>query len=321
MKKNFSYSRAFSLLELSFSIVIISIIFIGIASGTKIIKSLRLKSAQNLTQNSPVNTIDGLILWLEPTMPDSFIASQAKDGTQLTSWYDRNPQANNKYYANAGTGVTYKEQSEIYSLPSVKFNAASTSVKFNLSTTTSSSGNTRILTPYNAFTFFAVAKLDPAYSGTLALFCNGSSGGWGYAVSGSAAAGGTRQLYFPGSGTTSVSVTTANATSNPEIISATYANNSLSSSITSVGSVRLFTNGVGSAGNGDDGSSETLTASSSVIVRLPVGTGFFIGSDLNSDMWNGYISELIVFNRALSDGERRSVEKYLAQKYGIKIKF
>ena len=34
---------------------------------------------------------------------------------------------------------------------------------------------------------------------------------------------------------------------------------------------------------------------------------------------NAYISEVIVFNRALNETEKKSVEDYLSQKWGIKL--
>jgi prepilin-type N-terminal cleavage/methylation domain-containing protein len=311
MTKNllkFNRSKAFSLLELSFVLVIISVIFAGISNGSKIIKSLRLKSAQNLTQNSPVNTINGLVLWLEPTLRDSFISTQAKDGSQLTQWNDINPQATAKYYAvaSASPGITYKSESEIYSLPTVSFSGLSSSY-FTISTSTSASNNSAIVTPYNAFTFFIVAKLDNSYSSSAAIFLNGdNSSGWGYLVSGSSSSGGTRQLNFPGA--TNNNAASVNATSNAEIISATYQSAAIDENGSS-GTLKLFTNGA----------EETLTTSSAVSVKTPATSTFYIGNNSNNEAWNGYISELIIFNRALNDSERSLVEKYLAQKYNIKI--
>ena len=38
-----------------------------------------------------------------------------------------------------------------------------------------------------------------------------------------------------------------------------------------------------------------------------------------SEFWDGDLAEFIVYSRALSDGERKQVEQYLAKKYGIAI--
>jgi hypothetical protein len=46
--------------------------------------------------------------------------------------------------------------------------------------------------------------------------------------------------------------------------------------------------------------------------------GFAIGCySASSRFFNGYISEVIMFDRALSDDERVTVEKYLSKKYSI----
>jgi hypothetical protein len=62
----------------------------------------------------------------------------------------------------------------------------------------------------------------------------------------------------------------------------------------------------------------------SALDRAPVkhGSGlktFFIGGTGTAfnEPWNGDVAEMIVYNRALSDSERTSVEDYLAGKYGI----
>jgi hypothetical protein len=35
--------------------------------------------------------------------------------------------------------------------------------------------------------------------------------------------------------------------------------------------------------------------------------------------FNGYLSEIIIFDRALNSEERKSIEQYLSRKYSIKI--
>ncbi|HEY6875593.1 MAG TPA: hypothetical protein VI384_04465 [Candidatus Dormibacteraeota bacterium] len=49
-------------------------------------------------------------------------------------------------------------------------------------------------------------------------------------------------------------------------------------------------------------------------------TGFVIGNFLvNSTLWNGYIAEVLCFNRELSPAEARAVRAYLAAKYSIGV--
>lgn len=82
--------RAFSLIELSIVILIIGILIAGVTQGGRIVTQMRLASAKSLTISSPVTSISGLTLWLEPTLEESFIDSEAQDGVGLTNWNDIN---------------------------------------------------------------------------------------------------------------------------------------------------------------------------------------------------------------------------------------
>lgn len=307
MKKKFRKKlRAFSLIELSVVILIIGILVAGAAGGAKMINVFRLQTAQNLTLSSPVITTKGLVLWLESSMPESFLSAETEDGAQLTRWLDRNPQVSTKLLATttASSGITLKAKSNIYSLPAVYFNGSSAAV-FTLSNGTS---NVVISTPNSAYTFFIVAKLnDDLASNVKTVFANGSTEGWGYGVSGTQN-NRSRNLIFAGS--SDVTSATANATTKPEIISATYAGGAN-------GSLQLFTNGTGNAGSGAAGTSETLS-SSSATAKTPV-TAFYIGNKSSAAAWSGEVSEIIIFNRVLSKKERNQIELYLGQKYNIKV--
>ena len=59
----------------------------------------------------------------------------------------------------------------------------------------------------------------------------------------------------------------------------------------------------------------------SVMISSPTG-GFYIGSKDSSgslDNWKGFISEVIVFDKKLSDEDRKAIEKYLGTKYNIGV--
>ena len=53
--------------------------------------------------------------------------------------------------------------------------------------------------------------------------------------------------------------------------------------------------------------------------RPNLNNGLNIGYHNNADYLEGYISEIIIFDRALKKEERISVQNYLAKKWGIKI--
>jgi type II secretory pathway pseudopilin PulG len=66
---------AFSLIELSIVVLIIGILIAGITQGSRLIQQSKIKTAQNQTTNSPVNSIPDLNLWLETTLDGSVISA------------------------------------------------------------------------------------------------------------------------------------------------------------------------------------------------------------------------------------------------------
>ena len=100
MKKQ---NKAVSLIELSIVVLVIGILIAGVIQGSRMLVDSRLKSARALTRSSPVAGIKDLALWLETTSAESFLSSQAENGTQLTLWNDINPQVRNPFFARWGS--------------------------------------------------------------------------------------------------------------------------------------------------------------------------------------------------------------------------
>jgi prepilin-type N-terminal cleavage/methylation domain-containing protein len=306
VKKQKAQRLAFSLIELSIVILIIGILIAGVTQASRLVTQSRIKTAQTLTQSSYVSSVRGLLLWLETTMDDSFLASQTEDGTQITQWNDRNPQSSSKYFAlkNASSQVTYKI-SGINGLPTISFDGTTGANTFlNLSTTTSLANVTTIPTTNYSFTFFAVIQLDKtvtlADSNLRIVFMNGSgnTGGWGYLRDGLGLEN-KRTIFF--SGVAAVHTTTATFTNNPEVVSSTYVGNN--------GAIFMYTNGVAE------------TTDSPIGAISPLVENLYIGADnpTGARPWKGFISELIIFDGALKTADRKEIEKYLGRKYGIKV--
>lgn len=95
--------NAFSIIEISVVLLIVSVMVAGVATGRSIITKSRLANAQSLTQESIVNDMnDDLIAWYETSLESSFIASEIKtDGFYISKWKDSNQNALNKNDANA----------------------------------------------------------------------------------------------------------------------------------------------------------------------------------------------------------------------------
>ena len=88
--------KAFSLIELSIVILIIGILVAGVTQSSRLINMMKLQSTRSLTMASPVSSISNLVLWYEPTLEQSFDSSEASDATEVTTWYDINPQSSSK---------------------------------------------------------------------------------------------------------------------------------------------------------------------------------------------------------------------------------
>lgn len=82
--------KAFSIAEIGVILLIISILFAAITEGTNLYRKSKLASARNLTQNSPVNYLEGLTLWIESTSKDSFDDETPGNNDAIQNWHNIN---------------------------------------------------------------------------------------------------------------------------------------------------------------------------------------------------------------------------------------
>ena len=75
--------KAYSLIEIALVIIVISIIIAGSLNGVEMIKKARLTSAQTLTQQAIIPNIKGLLIWLETSLPQSFLESERDNGLKI----------------------------------------------------------------------------------------------------------------------------------------------------------------------------------------------------------------------------------------------
>ncbi len=180
----------------------------------------RLKSARALTSSSPVAGIKDLALWLETTSAESFLSSQAENGTQLTLWNDINPQVRNPFFARktASASAKYVENSPVGGLPAVYLDGA-VSGQFLLSTSSSSAVATAVPTQ-NDFTFFVVSRTDfSKISGWAYIMDNGVDGSNGFSYS--VFTSGKKSITVWSSADTDTAASVTPVT--PEVVSYTYA--------------------------------------------------------------------------------------------------
>lgn len=288
MNKNFS-KKAFSLIELSLVILIIGVLIVAIAQGSRLVAKSKLNGARALTQTSPVNDIENVSFWIESTSEESFSPAQRVDSQNIDTWNDLNTQATKKKNFARTTNdnkVLYKE-SGINSIPSVYFNGTTSSASSVLNIPV-------IITPSNKFTIFMVAQcLNLTTASGETVFYNGNSGanGYGYLMLSS---NNSRSALF-GNIAYNISSTSKQSTA-PEIIM-------LNSDGTSV---TLEINGI----------SQNIGAPSAGYYT-PSGV-VSVGNTINGDApWNGYISEVIFFENSISSREKKDVRSYLGKKYNI----
>lgn len=284
MRKNL----AFTLVELSVVLAVIAILVTGVIQGAAMVKSSRLSTARSLTAKSIVPEIDGLIAWYETTSARSFESTKYFNGATTGAWYDSNPASipsqRNTLSRAASSAVTYRLDG-IGQLPSVSFSGSSS----NLSLSSFFQGGT------NLATIFIVFKPNAAISGTRTLLD-------GFATTFSTSITSTAVTLNAGSAASTGTTTNGASFSNRySYIAAIYFNDS--SSAVYLNNIITRTGGA----NINPTSTNSLN-------------GLYVGSTrANAANFNGFISEVIIYNRPLSISERRGVFKYLSNKYQITV--
>ena len=79
--KKAQLKKAFSLIELSVVVLIIGILIAGITAGSRLVRNSKLASAAQFTKSSDINSIPDLVLWLEPTQENSFATTSSNTDT------------------------------------------------------------------------------------------------------------------------------------------------------------------------------------------------------------------------------------------------
>ncbi len=319
-------STAFSLIELSIVILIVGIIIAGITQSSRLVRQSKLKSAQNLTQSSPVSSMRSISLWLETTQEASFPAA-LDDEASVVQWNDINPQTQSRFYAVPASGITGSGSSNIVydldgvnGLPSIKFNGtAGTTGILTLSTSSTTLTKAPVITTSdpnaaNAFTAFMVYRLDDTATGAdYTVLYNGTSGtnGWGYYRDNAATNARTAVI---GSGTP-YKVASSTLATTQEIATITYSGFNAGSATPGTKTTNLYING----GTNFTGTTGVNATGSTTAVTSPTTEMYIGGMTASTKPWKGYISEVIIFDSVLKTQDLRDVASYLSKKYNIPL--
>lgn len=281
MPNKSTLKKAFSLIELSIVILIIGILVAGVTQSSRLVRQFRLKTAQALTQNSPVASIKDLVMWFEASSATSIVEAEAEDGLPVSTWYDINPQSITKYNVTQATANKRPLYSEnvINGAPALKFDGTNDSL---------------ILSPEYTLninqTSIVVFKPSTATENGMILSTTSNSGG--------------RYQIIRYQGDAGL-ITTWNGIVYQPAITAS-ANAQIIAFVQSGSAVQFFSNG---------------TALSAATVNNETYKFSQIGElDVNDQgPFDGYIAEIIIFDRALKLEERKAIEAYLGKKYGIRV--
>jgi hypothetical protein len=309
-KANKSLKLAFSLIEMSIVILVIGILIAGISGGADLYSDYRLTSAKSLTQNSRVSRIDSLEMWVEPTQDGAF--SNLVSTTPISYNFIKKPDNkqpiakwnNVKIAQNINSDVdpyqTISDRQPIYTesaingLPALYFDGKTDGTGDFLSF------KAKFINDYSNFTIFIVEKRT-----NLAVKSQWGFGPYQYILSTTdftdgLAVGPVLNGY--------VRIIPGSFYQIGNYLDKTYLHTFL---IDENLGKKIYLNGV-----------QKLSVADVIRPRVPndnlMKIAYFDRS-WAQDYYTGFISEIIIFSKALSDSERSDVEKYLLKKWAINL--
>ena len=292
-KNNSRKIQAFSLIELSIVILIIGILVAGVTSSSRLITRMKVVTAQNLTRNSPVSSIKDLAMWYETSLDESFINDEESEASPITNWFDLNPQSSFKINAIQSTVDNKpKFRTNIFNgLPGIQFDGSN---DFMLSSSTGISGK--------GLSIFIVGKRNIFGSN------NGILSGISSTGTDDFGAGNIQAFYDQNSGsyfTISTGTWYSNVLQPTPVDNNTFAVSTIFNGTNNISYLNSF------VGN-------TVVGSPTFYIDRIFTGSRFTGNNPNS-FFNGYIAEIIIFNRGLNTEERLAIFAYLGKKYAIKV--
>ena len=284
--------KAFSLFELAIVILLIATLVLGATQGSTMINKAKLASARSITHSSIVNKIENLVLWLDATDNSTIATGTVGNGTYgipsdnsfVTDWKDKNPTSTSTYAVSAIADTNRPKyiQSGINGLPALQFDGTDDYLR---------NVNGVISSGESGYTAIAVFKANDIRQAL--IFSQGDC-----APNGSAA-GIYMEFGLAGSwgcGTNYDYNILSYKVNTPYVVVVRV-------NKTQTNVATLYLNKTTASGSPTDGTVPLVSGA------ITVGNGFF----------NGHISEIIVFDRALTDTEIFDIQQYLGKKWGIKV--
>ena len=290
--------KAFSLIEISVVILIIGILISGISNGIDLYIDSRIASARSLTLNSRVGRISSLVGWWETTLEKSFDKSESVEGAKITNWFDSNPTNIEKAKLNQTTTsnkANYKTNI-INSLPAILFEGDD---KYIIKNIFGESYSLFVVLLSNSLG--AGASNSQAYVNSIVI---------GADTPGSAndiiplALGAGYFKMFTGNNETTLASSYKINIGTPYIV---FASRNFEN-----GQRKIMIDNANTVSDNLGGIKVLLNSNSNVGIGADSNNG-------NTTLYNGYLAEIIIYNKILESQEVESIHKYLSKKYSIKI--
>lgn len=294
--KNKTLKKGFSIIEISVVILIIGLLVAGISQGIDLFLDFKINVARSLTKGAPVNRVNGLELWLETTLSESFLKNETLNNSSVSKWFDINPNSmvkKNAQIVNSENQIPRYISKGINNLPSLEFGYNNSYHKLTIPD----------LKPGNNATFFFVIENHISeFSGlfssseTSHVFrnkCDASCANGGFSI-------------WNGSTDSTVAQVDLNLLSNKSyIINVEIFNNGTNRGL------RIYSNGA-LVNTDSEINSTAISWNNPYIGTIHYGYSPF------RKIFRGKIGEFIVYDKVLHQKERELIEDYLKKKWAIK---
>jgi type II secretory pathway pseudopilin PulG len=299
-----AHKEAFSLIELSVVVIIIALIIVAIVQSSRLVSQMRLTNARKLTNNSAIPALNDIIAWYDATSIEAFDVNQTNHTDKISKWVDSEVRVHERIIleqTNTNNQPIYQANS-INGLPSIYFDGNDYL-----------EGNEKLIEgilSYYSGSFFMVFEVDDISSKQTIFSQNNQSTADGIDIG----------ISFNNNGDYGICSSEVNCASGA---STARSSNSivlpkkksvLSMIINNTNTVNIYqdANSVNTTNNYNP------TGANFGLSKIMIGVKRDDNNNLSS-YFKGKIAEIIIFNRSLSNEDRREIERYLGKKWNIKI--